>query len=771
MLSTRKSCRNGKALAALFVLCVGFHADLFADALPAEFYVTPRWRDLFAGHSPTTNPAYMTEENYPTARFALSPTLQTTFLLVEFGYIQPIGLYQSIGAAYLGVTPTDDLEQTVWDPQSGTIVKTGLTYKGANSLFMLSYAINPWSGLSVGSNLNIFHEPNFGDPKISIGIDLGISYRIIRHPLIGDHLVGIAFQNLISPGIGTGEFNRQAANLKMSWLAKIWEKRIETGIDLDIKDFASKAEDFAFGSTKEIEFDFSYRLGFWLLRMINAYFLVGSDYWGLAGGMNVPQVNNGRDFQVLYQYTSMIKEDAINLHTIYARVDLGKHREEVYARKMARLASVGPGNLYNKARTLFSNGKYWDAFFIFGKIIVEYPDFFKNDWVQYFMGRCQEKLDMREVSIDNYDKTKKDYPRSVVVSFADLGLMRIHYRTGNGSGVANQFSRLSTPTVPDSLKNHAFYLMGEQHLVDGNYSKAIQLFELIPEEHPEYIFAQHSLAVSHALNNNLGLAVDALDNCIQGYAQTEAQKEIVNRSYVFLGYIFYEGLGGQNRSLSKAVSALRRVQMGSYYYEDALLGLAWTALGASQWADVLSYSRELSVSSNKVPIQCEGALLEAYALMMQKQYVEAVDILQPAYDKINSAAGPSDADRMQKTDIYKTDRQTYQEIGAKTNNLALTSQSSFVISQIDSLQEPQQDNLKKLKDYYLFTDEFIRRAFFARNIQTVRDDIEYALAKSQKMAGQKGIQRMIEKAGEEAEKIDDEMKKLEEELRQLDQQE
>ena len=39
-----------------------------------------------------------------------------------------------------------------------------------------------------------------------------------------------------------------------------------------------------------------------------------------------------------------------------------------------------------------------------------------------------------------------------------------------------------------------------------------------------------------------------------------------------LGYIFYE-----DNALSKAVSALRMVPSQSNYYEDALLGLGWTA--------------------------------------------------------------------------------------------------------------------------------------------------------------------------------------------------
>jgi len=57
-------------------------------------------------------------------------------------------------------------------------------------------------------------------------------------------------------------------------------------------------------------------------------------------------------------------------------------------------------------------------------------------------------------------------------------------------------------------------------------------------------------------------AFECARNCIEAKAQTESQKEIVNRSYVLLGYIFYEQM-----ALSKAVTALRMVPKSSYYFE------------------------------------------------------------------------------------------------------------------------------------------------------------------------------------------------------------
>src|SRR4030042_636145 len=112
-----RNCFSKQNLAfSIFVVLTGCLANLFADGLPGEYYVTQRWRDLFSAHSPATNPAFMTEENYVSARFAVCPTLQGSFVLMEAGLVIPIGLYQSVGATYLGLSTRGDIEQMSYNP-------------------------------------------------------------------------------------------------------------------------------------------------------------------------------------------------------------------------------------------------------------------------------------------------------------------------------------------------------------------------------------------------------------------------------------------------------------------------------------------------------------------------------------------------------------------------------------------------------------------------------------------------------------------------------
>lgn len=426
------------------------------------------------------------------------------------------------------------------------------------------------------------------------------------------------------------------------------------------------------------------------------------------------------------------------------------------------------GKLYNQAMTLYNQGKYYDALYIYGKILTEYPKFFKNDWVQLYYSLCQEYMDMRENAKVNFIKTARDYKKSGAVPYAALGTMRLHYRNNKSSSVAKMFDYLNSDKTPDSLKYHAYYLQGEQHIRDGEYRKAIALLQNIPETHPEYIFAQHSLAVAYALNDNMDKVVHILYGIIQMIPRNREEEKIIHRSLVFFGYIYYEGLGGQERALKNAVAALRKVPKTSYYYEDALLGLAWCAASASHWEDCLKACKALRTVSKKKIIHFETMLLEAYIKIVNQKYEDALTILSDAEKEIKSLRPPTESEKNVKTLEYENARKRYNETASEINRIALTKQTSATKKRIDSLITPQLDQQNELKEMALFFDEFERRSFFARNIKKVRFDIEFALIKTERLMNQKAVERKVKKEVQEVKQIDVEMKELEEELETLD---
>jgi len=767
MINAKFFCRRLFSL----VCILGVLSGAFAAGLPGEFFVTSRWRALHNPYSPLSNPANIAEENYTSARLAFAPILGGEFALVELGATHPLNFYHTAGFTML-IESGGKVFGGVPD-ETGKLVESPLNALGnANFIFSFSYAWHIWRNLVLGANLNIAYQTNFGDALMGTGIDVGANYRLLTHPVLGEHIAGIATQNLIAPTMGHslapdfGSSSEYARNLRLSFYSRFWENRIENYFDLDIKDFVAGARSFEADVSffKKLEWDLNWRVGVWAMRMFNAYLLFGFDenivgHWGLALGAKVPSLNAGRDLSAFYQYNVMTEENSeATSHTFYIKADFGKHREEMHARKIGRMASLNPSELYNRARRLYSERKYWEAFFLLSRVVVEFPDFFRNDWVSLLRADCQEKLDMRDQAVKNYNKIKEDFPTSEVVAYADLGLMRIHYRNKDFPAATSQFVELNRPSAPDSLRYHGSYLMGQIFLQNGELRRAIHALAIIPETHPDYAFAQHAIAIAHAsLGSDMAELITALENAISINPQTPEQQEIVNRSYLFLGLIFYE-----ENALSKAVVALRGVPANSYFAEDALLGLGWTALKARQWNDCINVGQQLARTTNKPVLRAEGMLIQAYGHLLQRDYPRALELLRTAYELSRTLQSPSQDSLSMRQLQNDNSRLEYSQMSDRVEGFSQLGQTAHIAGVLDSLKNRSDSFIRGFHDFQRFQADFQREGFFSRSIDQVRDDLEYALATVQKIAGVAGGAE-----GRNQQRLQEQSRELEAEIERL----
>jgi tetratricopeptide (TPR) repeat protein len=748
-----------KTLKTSVLICACLLSFPRSDGLPGEHLVTQRWRDLASNYSPLSNPAFLTQENYLTLRGIFRPGLDFGQLW-ELGATLPIDLYQSVGLSWVGIGSMID--------EIPADQKLMFSEKYQNNFIMGTYAINPWRSLSVGLNVNLVMENAFGPQRTGFGADLGIAYRLLQNAFLGTHHFGINLQNIVAPKLTTESGNETySGNLRFTLHSTVWEKRIESNFDYCFKDFMASSDDFFNGADKVIPWEFTGRIGFTFLRSVTLYALFGLSnesfkYIGGALGLNVPSANQGRDLGVAYQY-SRLTQDPISSNTIYFRGQLGRHREELYARKMARQLDAAPNELYIRALTLYSQGKYWEAYFLFSQILNEYPDFFKNDWVTYFSGSCQEYLDMREISLLSFNALKLEYPQSAAIAPSDLASMRIYYRNEDYGNVVRHYQALSVPTVSDSLQNCAAFIMGQTHMAQKSYQKALDLFRRIPPEHPDYIFAQHSTAIALLAVNKPLDAVQNLQNCIGAMAVTPAQKEVVNRTYLFLGYILYENIINEERPLSKAVSLLRKVPPTSIYYNEALLVLGWTAIKAQQYPDCVNMGQTLLSLKNPV-FYSEGSLIAAYGFMRQGKYLEAKKILVDANDRLATLRPPSEDTLALQRQKYIDVRTSYDFLARKVAECSQKQQQGPVLVENNDLHGQQRDSKAKIDLSINFFDTYKKELFLTRNISAIKEDITYMLAVVSKRTAERDAVKETKKSIKEQEDIDKKIKELEKKL-------
>ena len=737
---------------------------VFADGLPGEYLLSNQWRNLFAYYSPLDNPAFMTQRNYTSLRGVVCIAPDEVAQLWETGVVVPIGLYQSVGLSWIAENGHEISDGSF---VGGEYVASDGTRRNHNSLFLGSYAINPWRGLSVGGNAAVFHQSGFGDPSQSIGIDAGAAYRLLRHPLLGFHLVGVTAQNLFTQKTSDLLERNNAAQLKMTSHSTWLENRVTLDCQVDITDILAASSDFA-EDAASTEWDLTGQAGAWILRLfqINAYFGLGDDnleFWGLAVGMNAPSVNAGRDFSVIYQFRDERSSDLRASHSLYVRADVGLHREEAYARRMARRLGLSPNDLYNKAMHLYHEKNFWDAYLLFARILAEYPDFFKNDWVNFYMGACVEGMDMREGALERYQRTVEEYPASETEPYAKLGMMRVHYRNDDREEVASRFRELIMPSVPDSLKFHAMYLMGQVHMRNKDFVQAIQFLGAVPELHPDYAFAQHTMAVAYIrLNNDVGKTKLHLENCAVSTPRSPAHQEIINRTFLLFGYLFYE-----ESALAKAVTALRKIPRESYYYEDAQLGLGWAGIRAAQWADCSEAGERLVDATDKEVLRAEGLLLQGCGKMMQGEYGEATELLNSSLEVLTRHMEARRDSAELKRNRYFNDRITYNTVFEALAVLGVKGESETKQAMSDSLHRRQKEVKGAIDDYLVFSDEHERRSFFGRNAEALKADIEYVLATAQRRKEEAASGGVVDKQLRKSREIDEEIEELKQELEEL----
>jgi len=762
-----------KAVFSRFLLLTGFLFLLpgsvfktYSDGLPGEYILSDQWRTFSKYYSPNTNPALMMEYLYSSIRGVISLSGDEAAKLWETGVVVPIGIYHTAGFSVISENGHDVKDFPIRESSLNDTFYT--TSKNSNYLFTLSYATNPWRRINVGLNLNIAYQGNFDDsPTLNFGTDLGITCRVLLHPVLGFHVAGLTFQNLIAPKLSS--LDKMPFSTKAYYHAFMLNDRIEVDFEFDITDLFTNTTKF-FDDQKYLEWDVFLQGGFWILPFVavkgftNFGHSKKFDFWGAAVELNMPQVNGGRDLSFLYQFREEIKNELQGTHSLYFRADVGRSREEIRNRRIARVVNLNSSELYNRAMKLYYKGDYWNAYFIYQRILTEFPDFHKNDLVTHFAGSCLEEMDMREESKKLYHSVKQEYSLSSIVPHSDLGLMRVHYRQGDYDSVYNQYIELNRQGVSDSIRAHGNYIMGETAIRQGEYDKALQYFDQVPDNHPVYVFAQHSAATALALMDTQDMTgiISRLDNCVSVSVTGKSQKEIVNRSLVLLGYVYYE-----ENSLSKAVSALRMVPPESYYYEDALLGLGWTAIKARQWRDCINAGATLAARTKRFVIQAEAALLQAYGYMLEKNFAQAQNILGPVAEKLDSFSAFSEDSLTAEKMRYENNRISYAFLAERVTSTARRGQAAKQQT-IDSLHNDQLSHKQKIDDFLVFAEEAKRTKFFERPFEAIKSDIEYAMANIHKIINASAIKKETEKIMSKDKEIDAEIEKLKEEMESLE---
>ena len=718
-----------------------------AEGLQDTWLASARWNALFAGHTALVNPAILTKSNFISIRASLSSIPRESYAH-ELGVIIPVGLRQSAGIGWMMDAFTSDK----------SFASGGGNLEDKASLVLLSYAVNPWRPLSIGINITMANQAySYTRRTYGFGGDAGIMYEILRHPRAGAHTLGVCAQNAVLPDLGRAEKLLRA--LQLSAWSVFFEEALETRFDLSLRNPLGINAGSSALETRE-PWDFSACVTYRTPAEIHFHVLCGVcpsgvQHIGLAAGFEIPAYINDKQrdaLSVAYQHCWLVPDETSAI-SVYFRTEAGKHR-------------LTADILLAQATALYNQENFEEAFFAFGRVIAEYPYYEKNDVASFFMAQCALHLDMNAAAQARFSTMLDQYPASAMRDGTILGIMTAAYRRGDSAAVGECFGRLMREGASDSLKLHGMYLMAQTYMRRLDYANALPLLSQIPPGHPEYFFGRYSLAVAFNALGHADSAIQTIEDCLLFKPSTLIEQEIINRSRILLGYLYFEHAGAISGALDKGTRALRMVSKDCGWFGDALLGLGWLSLKAGQYKDCIIAADELAKSDSR-SLRAEGLLLKGYAFYAQEHYEKAVAALEEAERALGEGTAlPEDTPGVSAAS-YAAFRGAYDSIGFRAEELALSRRTRAVRREITAISEKMARTSRAIQNLQKSIDNAARESLYDKNAPKLKDDIQYALASASYLLRDKerretfkptrrlqSIERKIEKYREEIEELE-----------------
>jgi len=707
----------------------------------------------------------------------------------NFSFLVPVRRNQTLGLTMLFTNAT--IQETDENGvELGTLSFMDMWLVGS---YALRLPVLPW--LMIGGNAKFRIQRQF-DRGVDVsswpGIDLGIYVNPLDHYRFGDIGLSLNFQDIIPAELewddeagGTAE-QEVTTRLRMGLRYALWNDRLVMDVEgvvdnifidlldnmgvVDLEDFNVNDADAlakAFRLSGHIRYQFIPQL------------------WVKLGWNNnkIPYV--GLNLNLIYPLPEMINYVSVDCNVGYGFIeslvgedggsdergftlmvkgstDFGPTREQRESRRLYDKLILEPMNAYEEAMRLYMEGRYWEAAFAFGKVVSLYPNFHLNDKVAWYTSDCYYRLHLNSIARDVCKEALEEYTTSEQRARYLYGLQRLDYREGKPEDALKNHAFIVNLYPESDVRPEADYLAAQIHFERKNYNVAEQLLTHINPGTPVYLYAQYTLAVVLIETERVDAAIQALTNIVADTTIEQAEQMLQDAANLKLGHIYYE----QGDQLRKAVEHYRRVPVGSAFGDEALLATAWAWIKVNQAEQCRQDADRLVTSYPESPLVPEAYLVKGYALMLLRNFREAVAALETCLELCKGTY-------VTEEELVKRKRANERVI----QDFIPTAQEikkNAMRKPTDRLEQERPALKVEYDKYYKQNEEFFRYVllakshsrFFRRKEQVV-EDAEYALARATSMMQTSRGFEATRDAKEKTEKIDTKIEDLKKQLEQL----
>ncbi len=660
-------------------------------------------------------------------------------------------------------------------------------YLDAWAVAHYAYRIRPY--LVLGGNVKCRLQNQFGE-NVGIstpGVDLGVYWNPIDHYRLGDLGLSLTIQDVVPSQIKWDEsktsevsISRVRAGVRYALfndnLVLNYELVLDNGLKFIYENWESYADMFTSGGKGSIPV--TPRNGF------HVKYMFIPQIWLKLGWTNNNIPYFGFNYNLMYPLPDMINYVNFDFNGGYSFIetvlpggdkrdergftgtfrlstDFGQTREQKESKRLYDQLIVAPMDAYNEAMRLYLAGKYWEASFAFGKVLSLFPNFHLNDKATWYMGNCYRFLYMNDIAREVYKDALEEYTTSEMRSKYIFGLQSLDYREGKYDDALKNHAFI-TNLYPDSdIRPDADYLAGQIHFARKNYNVAEQLFSAIPVGDPNYLYAQYTLAIINIENGKDQAALNQLKTIVSDTTLVVSDQLLQDGANTKLGHLYFE-MGDQ---LRLAVEAYQRVENGSPFQDEALLGTAWAWIKVNQPNVSLQTSERIISQYPESPLVPEALLLKGYALMLLKRQAEAVTALEQCVAACNREFITDEALAAKKSQFEQTTTE-FAPTAEKIRKNAIRKPTNKIMEERPGLENEFQAFAKESKAFFNYTLLAKSHTRFFKRKEEILQDAEYALARATKAANAKKANQIIQESQEKQEKLDEQIKKLQDELDQ-----
>ena len=390
----------------------------------------------------------------------------------------------------------------------------------------------------------------------------------------------------------------------------------------------------------------------------------------------------------------------------------------------AGIFETGPLDVFHAAKSFYSNRRFLDAAYAFGKVQTKFPSFRFVDEAAFYMAKSFENLRMHKAARAIYQDAIKRYPQSDQLAKFHFQLMNIDYKEGKYTEAMAKYQYIVQKFGKSDVMADANYIAGQIKFEQGLYQESIDLHAAILPGNANYLYARYTMGIAYSRMPKW----DEAENCFRAITEqpvsNKSERDIQDAAKVKLGHLFFSA---EKPDIVAAAQMHLQVHKESPVFDEAMLGIVWSFLKVNKPDEAIKLAQWIINNlpeSFHVP---EAYLVMGYGYFMKKEYQKSADALRKAVD-LSDKPIVSVASRDSARQAFDVMQSQFDSVQVLALDLARQLPTPRVESKRKALRPTFDKVHQAIEDYASFMQRAIQSDYFEPIRQRIRDDAGFTLA-------------------------------------------